>query len=575
MPKVSFVNENISVEVDTNTILLDAIRKANLIIETPCNGLGLCGKCKVIARGVLSEAKYPETRMINEDKFERLSCLAEVIGDVEVELIEKKKVLKTISKGYSIEAPLDSPIKLVSLPQIERTSPVPYVDSLGYKVDSPEIYRKTVSIEKERIKDIWGVVYEDKLLLDITSFEQDVLGLAVDIGTTGLSFYLIDLTTGKTVGSMSSLNPQTQYGGDVLTRITYCMENPEGALKLQKLILDEINRSMEQIIGTTFNTDNIYHIVIGANTTMLHLLLGVNPELLSQAPYRPIFLSCEYLRARDLSLGGNPEALLTLIPSASSYVGGDVVSGIMASGFRSNDSALYIDIGTNGELAALKDGKIICTSTAAGPALEGMNIECGCRAEDGAIETFDMDENYNIEYSTIADEKAIGICGSGLIDIVGALVRRDIIKKTGRWNKNLNPKIADRLVDKKFYISDDIYISQKDIRQVQLAKGAISAGIIMMLDEIGTSIEEIPLVYIAGSFGYHINQKNIIEIGLIPKGFDGEIKFVGNTSLEGARLALTNKACTKEVYHIKRDMEVLELSLKDNFQDIFVAELNF
>ncbi len=575
MPKVSFVNENISVEVDKNTILLDAIRKANLNIETPCNGLGLCGKCKVIARGLLSEAKYPETRMINEEKFERLSCLAEVLGDVEVELIEKKKVLKTISKGYSIEVPLDSPIKLVTLPQIDRSSPVPYVDSLGYKVDSPEIYRKMVAIEKERIKDIWGVVYEDKLLLDITSFKKDVLGLAVDIGTTGVSFYLIDLTTGKTVGSMSSLNPQTQYGGDVLTRITYCMENPEGALKLQKLIIDEINRSMEKIIGTTYTADSIYHIVIGANTTMLHLLLGVNPESLSQAPYRSIFLSCEYLRARDLSLGGNPEALLTLIPSASSYVGGDVVSGIMASGFRNNESALYIDIGTNGELAALKDGKIICTSTAAGPALEGMNIECGCRAEEGAIEKFDIDEDYNIEYSTIGDGKAIGICGSGLIDIVGALVRRGIVNKTGRWNKNIEPRIGDRLVDKNFYISEDIYISQKDIRQVQLAKGAIAAGVIMMLDEIGTSIEEIPLVYIAGSFGYHINQKNIIEIGLIPKGFDGEIKFLGNTSLEGARLALTNKACTKEVYHIKKDMKVLELSLKENFQEVFVAELNF
>lgn len=575
MPIVSFVNENISVEVDKNTILLDAIRKADLNIETPCNGLGVCGKCKVIARGVLSEPSGPEKRMINEEKHERLSCLVEVLGDVEVELIEKKKVMQTISRGYSIEVDLDSPVKLVPLPEIDKTISLPYVDSLGYIVNSPEIYRKTALIEKERIKDIWGVVYNDTKLLDITSFEKDVLGLAIDIGTTGVSFYLIDLITGNTVGSMSSLNPQTQYGGDVLTRITYCMENPEGALKLQKLIIDEINDSMEKIIGTTYNTDSIYHVVIGANTTMLHLLLGVNPELLAQAPYRSLFLSCEYLRARDLSIGGNAEALLTLIPSASSYVGGDIVSGIMASGFQDNESALFIDIGTNGELAALKDGKIICTSTAAGPALEGMNIECGCRAEEGAIERFDIDEDYNISYSTIADEEAMGICGSGLIDIVGALVRRGIINKTGRWSKNLDPRVADRLVDKKFYITDDVYISQKDIRQVQLAKGAISAGVIMMLDEIGTSIDEIPLAYIAGSFGYHIDPKNIMEIGLIPKGFNGEIKFLGNTSLEGARLCLINRECCKEVYKIKENMEVLELSLKDDFQEIFVAELNF
>lgn len=411
--------------------------------------------------------------------------------------------------------------------------------------------------------------------MDIAAYKKDVLGLAIDIGTTGVSYYLVDLSDGQIVRSLSSLNPQTQYGGDVLTRITYCMEYPSGAAKLRELIVDEINNAIKKIVEHLYSVDDIYHISIAANTTMMHLLLGINPEILAKAPYRSVFLSCEDIKARDIWIKANSEALLTISPSASSYVGGDIVSGIMASGFQDNKEAVFIDIGTNGELAALNDGKIICTSTSAGPALEGMNIECGCRAEVGAIERFDIDVDYNISYSTIGNAKAIGICGSGLIDIAGALLKRDIVMKSGRWNKNITPKLAKRLVDKKFYITDDIYISQKDIRQIQLAKGAIATGVIMMLDEIGLTIEEIPLVYIAGAFGYHINPNNIIEIGLIPKGFNGKIKFLGNTSLEGARLVLINRDYYRKVYDIKKDMEVLELSLKENFQDIFVAQLNF
>ena len=337
----------------------------------------------------------------------------------------------------------------------------------------------------------------------------------------------------------------------------------------------EINNTIYKLVDSSYTIDDIYHIVISANTTMLHLLLGISPASLAKAPYRPTFLNIKEMKARDISIEANKEAILSIIPSASSYVGGDIVSGIMASDFENNKEAIFIDIGTNGELVALKDGKIISTSTAAGPALEGMNIECGCRAQDGAIEAFDIDGEYNIVYSTIGNKKAVGICGSGLIDIAAALVKRNVLLKSGRWNKDLDNKIADRLVDKKFYITENVYISQKDIRQIQLAKGAIAAGIILMLEEIGLTIDEVPKAYIAGAFGYHVNPDNIRIIGLIPKGFKGEIIFLGNTSLEGARLALINKSCLEKVHTITKDMVVLELSLRENFQDVFVNQLNF
>ncbi|SHE42100.1 Uncharacterized 2Fe-2 and 4Fe-4S clusters-containing protein, contains DUF4445 domain [Tissierella praeacuta DSM 18095] len=574
MPIVKFIKEGINVEVEKNKTLLDAIRQAKLDIETPCNGMGFCGKCKVIARGQLSHPSNEEKSNINESVDERLSCMAMVLGDVEVELIRNEKILKTINKGVSIEAPVDSPVKIIKLPKIDKSNSAPYSDYLGYDFNSLGLYRKISNIEENNIEEIWGVVFEDKIL-DISSYEKNILGIGIDIGTTGISYYLVELSKGEIMEKLSSLNPQVQFGGDVLTRIAYCMEEPFGEIKLQELIVNEINNTIRKLLGNTYNIDDIYHIVVSANTTMLHLLLGINPKSLAKAPYRPIFLSIKDIKAKDISIKANEEAILSIMPSASAYVGGDIVAGIMASNFQDNSKALFIDIGTNGELAAIKDGKLISTSTAAGPALEGMNIECGCRAQKGAIEKFHIDEEYNIHYGTIGDEEALGICGSGLIDIAGALVKKNILMKSGRWNKNLHPKLAKRLVDKKFYITDNIFISQKDIRQIQLAKGAIAAGLILMLEEIGLTIEEIPKVYIAGAFGYHVNPDNIKVIGLIPKGFSGEISFLGNTSLEGSRLVLINRECLENVYRIKEDMEVLELSLRKNFQDIFVSQLNF
>lgn len=577
MSKINFIKENISIDIEKNTVLLDAIRQVKKNIEAPCNGMGVCGKCKVIAKGQLSEITESEKKLINENKYERLSCMAVVLGDVDVELNEKLKIFKTINKGFSIDIVVDSPVKIIRLPKINKSSSVPYVDYLGYKANSVNLYKKIACLEESYEGDfqgIWGVVFEEELL-DIISYEKDILGVAIDIGTTGVSYYLVNLKDGEVLGRLSSLNPQTQYGSDVLTRITYCMENPLGAMNLQKLIVDEINLAIKKITDNLYNVEDIYHIIISANTTMQHLLLGINPESLAKSPYRSVFLSTDNFKAKDILIELNKEAVLSIIPSASSYVGGDIVSGIMASGFQNKNEAVFIDIGTNGELAALKDGNIISASTAAGPALEGMNIECGCRAETGAMEAFQIDEDLNIQYSTIGDAKPIGICGSGLIDIVGALVKSGLLDKTGRWSKNIDSKLADRLKDKKFYITENIYISQKDIRQIQLAKGAISAGLMLMLEEAGLKIDEISTIYIAGAFGYHINPDNIKIVGLIPNGFRGDIKFLGNTSLEGARLALINRKYFHEGNNIKGNMKVLELSSRENFQDIFVSQLNF
>ncbi len=567
MAKVYFPKEDISIEIEENQTLLKAIRKAGLKLETPCNSKGFCGKCKVIARGKLSEVSRDELKYIDIEKDERLSCLARIEGDVEVELVDRQDSLKTVNKGFSKDVDLNPSLRKLKLEDPDPKSEKPYLESQGYKLASPRLYKDLGQGEN------YAIVYEDTIV-DLGN--KRLLGLAIDIGTTGLSYYLLDLETGETLEKRSSLNPQTEYGGDVITRITYCMEEEKGASKLQEAIVGEINKNIEEITGEKgLEQEQIYHIAIAANTTMNHLLLGVDPSSLAKAPYRPVFLNPGDLKLKDLALKGNPLGILTILPSASSYVGGDIVSGIMASDFHKKKEGLFIDIGTNGELAALKDGQLISTSTAAGPALEGMNIECGCRAEEGAIEKFSLDQDLNISYETIGKKEASGICGSGLMDIAAQLVEKGLVGKSGRFKKNLPEKLDYRLRDKKFYITDKVYISQKDIRQIQLAKGAISAGIILMLEEIGLKIQDIPLAYISGAFGYHIDPQSILTLGLIPKGFKGEIEFLGNTSLEGARLCLLNKNCLEETREIYRKMEVLELSMRENFQDVFVRELTF
>ncbi len=514
MAEVRFIDENIIVEAVEGTRLIDFIRMAGLKAETPCSCIGICGKCKVKAYGKLSSKSEEEEKHTKEPDT-RLACMAKVLGDVEVKLISAGENLKTINRGYSIEVKAD------------------YA-------------------------------------------EKGALGAAVDIGTTGISVYLVDLENGRVLDRISDLNPQTEYGGDVLSRITYAIKGEKGLETLSKCIRDKISNMLKKAVHKDYNLKDIYKVVISANTTMLHLFLGVSPESIAKAPYKAVFLDKKDFKAEELGIDIRNEGTITLLPSASAYVGSDILSGIVAVDFQNKiKPSLFIDIGTNGEIVVIKDGKMAASSTAAGPALEGMNISCGLRAEAGAIDSFNIAEEYNIAFTTIGDKEAKGICGSGLLDIAASLVNRNIILKSGRFNKNLPEKLAYRLVDKKFYITEEIYISQNDIRQIQLAKAAIASGIIMLLKELNIDIEDIEEIVIAGAFGYHLNSESIKTIGLIPQGFKGKINFVGNSSVEGARLALINEQKLREMSKIKENMKVVELSVKQEFQDYFVKEISF
>ncbi len=521
MARVHFVEENRTIEVEQGTTLSACIRQAGLFLETPCNCLGLCGKCKVLAAGSLSEPTEQERTYIGDGKGVRLACLAKVTGDAEVRIKKAPAELRTVDRGYmSVDA----------------------------------------SVEKRA--------------LEIGSM-REVLGVAVDIGTTGVSAYLVDLRDGSVLKRISCLNPQTRYGSDVLSRITYCMTNPKGLEHLKDAIVGKINELIGQLTGECCR-EKVHRVTITGNTTMLHLFMGIDPMPIAKAPYRPVFIDKQELIPQCIGIPIHPEGRITLLPSASGYVGADILAGVAATSFdKKTHAAVFIDIGTNGEIVAIADGRMAATSTAAGPALEGMNISCGCRAEAGAIDTFEIDEDFNVSYTTIDGAAPAGICGSGLIDVAAAFVKREVVLKSGKFNPAMDHRIRNRLRDKAFHITGDIAVTQKDVRQIQLAKGAIAAGVSMLLKEIGVPVETVREAVIAGAFGYHINPESIKAIGLIPKGFQGEISFVGNSSVEGARLALTSSALLRRMEALQHEIAVIELSTRDDFQPYFIKELSF
>ncbi|ARC84934.1 2Fe-2S iron-sulfur cluster binding domain protein [Clostridium argentinense CDC 2741] len=574
MHKVYFSQYDKEIYVENGSLLIDVIRKNGFKLETPCNSKGICGKCKVKIYGIKSEPKDEEKKFLTNAN-ERLACITKIEEDITVEfLTNEKEDLKTINEGYSIDVDINSRLRKKKFQNIKKAEYKCSVECTSFKIKDMDIIKRIGSLRKYQEENLYVVTFEDTII-DLFNENKNILGIALDIGTTGISSYLLDLENGDILNKASTLNPQTTFGGDVISRISFTMQEENGLDKLQEVIIEKINELIEELIGKKFNRDDIYNLNIAANTTMLHILAGVNPESIAKAPYKATFLDKIDLRPKELNIDINPKGIITLLPSISSYVGADIVAGIVAIDISKYQSVIFIDIGTNGEMVLLKDGKLYSTSTAAGPALEGMNISCGMRAESGAIEKFKLDENFNISYSTIGEFKARGICGSGLLDITSNLIKTGILEPSGRFSKKLPENIKEKFRDKKFYITEDIYISQKDIRQIQLAKGAIASGITMLLKEVDDSIENIEHAIIAGSFGYHLKEESIRTVGIIPNAFKGDIKFVGNSSVEGAKLSLLNKDKLLEMMDVKDRVEVVDLSSKDYFQKYFIEALNF
>jgi uncharacterized 2Fe-2S/4Fe-4S cluster protein (DUF4445 family) len=392
-------------------------------------------------------------------------------------------------------------------------------------------------------------------------------GVAIDLGTTSLVFYLVNLITGSIVETRAALNPQAQFGGDVISRISYASEKEGGLQELQKIILDAINEQLDHFAEfVQITVDEIVKITVSGNTTMLHLLLAVDPLSIALAPFTPKFIDEQKLVGKDLNLHCHTEGEIKIMPSISAYIGADIVSG-MASIEPSEEGKnyLFMDLGTNGELALVKENEIICCATATGPAFEGANISCGMGALEGAISTYDQSG-----YTVIGDTLASGICGSGLIDIVAHLIGNNLVTSDGLLEKDFIVVPAHESENDK-----EVSITQQDIREVQLAKSAIASGVNILLKEAKLDYNEIDSVFLAGGFGNYINVESAMKIGLISSEFNDKIVPLGNTSGTGAVLALKSTQFDEVIADVLNRSRYIELSGYEDFALDFAMNMMF
>lgn len=595
------------VTCEPGSTLMDVFHHNNIYIEAPCGGKGICGKCKVrVLEGKVSDITALESKYLSQKEKQdgyRLACMTKILGDVQVAIKGQLEGAQIVSTGldYSVDISPGITKKYVQLdvPTVDdqRDDLKRLAQTIG--IENPYIHisilRKLPQILRDSEFKV-TVAYDGSRILDVEMGDNSrkAYGVAIDIGTTTVVCYLMDLTTGQQVDILSGLNAQRPYGGDVISRIQHAMEGSDGLNRLREAIVNQISDLINELARKNdISIDHIYNITIAGNTIMGHLLLGIDPKHIAAAPFTPGTTQAEVYDAHDLGLKLGTASRIFLLPHISGYVGADVVAGILASGMdKSKDLSLIIDIGTNGEIVLGNRDKIVCCSTAAGPAFEGANIRHGMGGVSGAINNIMLD-NGDLKYTTIDNKPPLGICGSGIVDALAVLLDAGIVDETGRLldrdeiQSDMGQKLADRLTEMDdlpaFIIADSkssgtgepIVITQKDIREIQLAKAAIAAGIKVLINKMGKGIEEIANLYLAGGFGSYIDKRNACRIGLIPAELQHRIIAIGNSAGTGAMLSLLSLEQYKRTSIIKEMAEYVELSSTIEFQNEYVDSMYF
>lgn len=415
------------------------------------------------------------------------------------------------------------------------------------------------------------------------------LGVAVDLGTTSVVASLFDLSNGVERASCATHNLQIQFGDDVITRIATLRENPAGLQSLQQSAVATLSHLIDTLCGRCgVRPSSIYSMVVAGNTTMQQILLGIDPSPLGEYPFSPAFKASRSILADTLGLAVNREAELRVFPQIGGFVGGDTVAGLMAADFDSlKKPALLIDIGTNGEIALLQEGRIHAASTAAGPAFEGARIHHGMRAREGAIDQiWQMDGKLNLH--TIGECKPIGLCGSALIDVVALLLEDGLVDTTGQLGHHESARgiFADRIFSGDnqqpcFALTYDdngcpeIYLTQRDVRELQLASGTMRAGIETLLLKTGVQATELDSIFLAGGFGNYIRREKALAIGLLPPVHYTSIHFIGNAALTGAKRGLLSRREMERADQILAITEHVDLSAQPQFSDLFMEHMLF
>lgn len=609
MVKITFLPTNTVIEVPAGSTLLQAAIAAGMQVESACGGHGTCGKCKVqIPREkvtpVASVASLTDKHLSDVERAEGwvLACKYVVNEDLTVKLSGQK----------------DAHRRKTDLNRVQNMKINPSIEKYPVRVKQPSVSDQSSDWERllaalprhvnfnRRVAAnlastlrnsefrVTAVVDGDFLLaVEKGDTKERSYGLAVDIGTTTVVVYLMNLNDGTVVANGAVTNPQRVFGADVISRITYASAGSQQLNQLQQKVVEGINGIVAQLCSETgVNAQEIYQAVVVGNTTMSHLFLGIDPTYLAPAPFIPVFRQTVAVQASELGLEISTNARVVVLPNVAGYVGADTVGVMLATGIdRLAGITLAIDIGTNGEMILAGQDRILTCSTAAGPAFEGAEITFGMRAADGAIENVKITDD--VQLGVIGGVKPVGICGSGLIDAISEMARTGVINASGRMAgkpeqlEKLPPHLRQRLrrteAGMEFVLAwgkdtataEDIVLTQKDVRELQLAKGAIRAGVEILLAEMGITPEKIDRVLLAGAFGNYINKESALGIGLLPPVSLDRITAIGNAAGDGAKMALLSVYEREHAVRLAQKAEHIELSTSKQFQDQFVKALAF
>ncbi len=590
-----------TVKAAPGTLLIDVLRMAGIDIAATCDGKGICGQCRVVISGGQlpqpSPAEMKHLAPAEQNQGVRLACCTPVNSAMKIRLPKKTASadarLQVDGKKYKLVVDPAIHTVQITLPPADPLDATSNFEQIALALEQGQGKKDLVAdhlvaegLSKRLDSNVrtFNACLRGRELVAVLEESAQSVGLAVDLGTTKVAGYLLDLTTGKTLASAGILNPQGRFGADIMTRLHHAC-NGTGKNDLLQVIRGGIDQLLHQLTNSAeVDPRQVVDACIVANTAMVHLLLDLPVRQLARTPYTPSTLNCFDIKARDIALNIAPGAYVHILPSIGGFVGADHVAMIMAAGIDKMDqSAIGLDIGTNTEIALKHpdSDNLYCLSCPSGPAFEAAHVANGMRAAAGAIEEVRLTDTFESRYKTIGHAPAIGLCGSAMIDVVSELYRCGLINQRGRFQDKI------RLEDNGFLLvpptesgtGSAIRFSQKDIDEILLAKGAIRAGIEILLQVSQTRIGQVRHVFIAGAFGAYINLTNAISIGLIPDFPSASYHQIGNAAALGAKQALLDRAARQRAGQIATHSHFIELTRQENFnrhfaQGIMLPEVN-
>lgn len=586
-----------SVRVPPGVTVFDSASWNGIAIDSTCGGHGTCHKCKVRLEPATPTTRHDE-RTFSRDQLDdgwRLACLARATRDhaVVVPPLTTRPKAATVGVGRQVILRPAVQKRYVELAEPSLEDQTTDLDRLLTAIDDLEpradlhLLRRLPQVLRSADFKVTAVVVDEELI-DIEPGDTTGVrhAIAYDLGTTTVVATLLDLTTGTPVAVASMLNKQQPYGGDVITRISATMMDPDAAERLRVAACETLAELAAQVCREGgVDPAHVYEVAVAGNATMTALALGIDPEPLGVAPFIMSTAQPPSVLAADLGLALHPRARAMLFPALGAYVGGDIVAGMLASGMdRDQRTRLFIDVGTNCEIVLSNGDRIVSTAAPAGPAFEGGAIRCGMRADDGAIEVIKLDPAGEVTLGVIGDVAPKGLCGSGLVDAVAELVRVGLLDATGRFVTDeraaeIAPGLAPRLYEvdqiRVFELAEDVVLTQRDVRELQFAKAAISTGWTLLLEELGLEPRDVQQVLLAGSFGSYLSAASAVRIGLVPQLPVLRIVAAGNVAGEGAKMALLSVGERAGARALLEEVTYVELSDRTDFNDRFVDQLGF